>query len=302
MVDQARALGVREWAISGGEPMLREDFSELFEYVTAKATTYTLNTNGTLITPAIARQLTRKGAKMIAVYGATADVYDHVTRNPGGFELLLQGLNYLKEAGAGFIVQLIPMRDNWQQWDEMIAFAESWGKHWRVGAPWLFKTACGDPERNAEIERQRLDPADVVVLEPPSPFATQSEQVAASIVGDGSPYAACIGIRRDFHVDARGCMSFCAFVKDETLRHSLRGTRARGLDADAVRFAWFEVLPALAQFLPLDAELMTGCAGCDLKEDCRRCEVHGFLEHRRYGAKVEYLCAVARSFRGAKEA
>ena len=114
MVDQSRALGVREWAISGGEPMLREDFSELFEYVTAKAHTYTLNTNGTLITPAIARQLTRKGAKMVAVYGATAEVYDHVTRNPGGFEELLQGLNYLKEAGAGFIVQLIPMRDNWR--------------------------------------------------------------------------------------------------------------------------------------------------------------------------------------------
>jgi len=35
VVDQARALGTGEWAISGGEPMLREDFAELFDYVTA---------------------------------------------------------------------------------------------------------------------------------------------------------------------------------------------------------------------------------------------------------------------------
>ncbi len=128
VVDQARALGTREWAISGGEPMLRDDFAEIFDYVTAKSSTYSLNTNGTLITPEIAQLLRRKGSKMVAVYGATAEVYDHVTRNPGGFEALLQGLAYLKEAGAGFTVQLIPMRDNWHQWDEMVAFAKSWSK------------------------------------------------------------------------------------------------------------------------------------------------------------------------------
>lgn len=35
VVHQARALGTREWSISGGEPLLRHDFAELFEYVTA---------------------------------------------------------------------------------------------------------------------------------------------------------------------------------------------------------------------------------------------------------------------------
>lgn len=29
IVDQARAMGCREWAISGGEPMLRPDFAEV---------------------------------------------------------------------------------------------------------------------------------------------------------------------------------------------------------------------------------------------------------------------------------
>ena len=112
---------------------------------------------------------------MVAVYGATADVYDRVTRNPGGFEALLQGLSYLKEAGAGFTVQLIPMRDNWEQWDQMVAFANTWSRHWRVGAPWLFKTACGDERRNAEVDRQRLGPADVVELDRPDVSAEERE-------------------------------------------------------------------------------------------------------------------------------
>jgi len=51
IADQARLLGAREWSISGGEPMLRPDFSEIFDYLTHKSTSYGLNTNGALITP-----------------------------------------------------------------------------------------------------------------------------------------------------------------------------------------------------------------------------------------------------------
>lgn len=115
IVDEARAMGCRSWSISGGEPMLRPDFPEIFDYLTRKAVSYSINTNGTLITPEIARLLTRKGTKMIALYGATAEVYDHVTRNPGGFEKMMSGFEYLKKEGAGFIVQLIPMRANYHQ-------------------------------------------------------------------------------------------------------------------------------------------------------------------------------------------
>jgi hypothetical protein len=167
VVDQARALGTREWAISGGEPMLRADFAEIFDYVTAKATTYSLNTNGTLITPEIAQLMKRKGSKMVAVYGATAAVYDEVTCNPGGFAALMEGFARLKEAGAGFTVQLIPMKGNWHEWEAMQELAKSLSKHWRVGAPWLYLSACGGAARNAEIEAQRLDPADAVALDEP---------------------------------------------------------------------------------------------------------------------------------------
>jgi len=289
VIDQARALGTREWAISGGEPMLREDFAELFDHATARAATFSLNTNGTLITPHIARLLRRKGGKLVAVYGATADVYDRVTRNPGGFEALLQGLSYLKEAGAGFIVQLIPMRENWEQWDEMVAFAKSWSPHHRVGAPWLFGAGCGEPARNNEIAAQRLDPRDAIVLDAPS--GAEPELATRQ---DDRLLAACLDHRRDFHVDAYGGMSFCIFIKDPALRYDLR--------AGTVRTGWEEFIPSLADVVRGGEEYRAGCGSCDLRADCRWCDVYGFLEHRRHGAKVEYLCEVAREARAYKEA
>jgi MoaA/NifB/PqqE/SkfB family radical SAM enzyme len=308
VVDQARALGTRQWGISGGEPMLRPDFSEIFEYVTSKAMTYSLNTNGTLITPEIARLLRRKGNKMVAVYGATAEVYDHVTRNPGGFEALIQGLSYLKEAGAGFTVQLIPMRDNWHQWREMIALAESWSKHWRVGATWLWKTACGDPARNAEIERQRLDPADILELDSPASTVdgTRSRRAqvehnasigqCGSLSGSGQPYTACIQSRRTFHVDPYGGMSLCGLIKDAGLRFNLRRVRG-GVSAGAVRSVWEDLVPALADLASSQQEEASSCTLCELREDCLWCEAYAYLEHRAHGAKIDSLCALAREIR-----
>ena len=320
VIDQARALGVREWAISGGEPMLREDFAELFEHATSRCLSYSLNTNGTLITPETARLLRRKGSKMVAVYGATAEVYDAVTRNPGGFDALVQGLSYLKEAGAGFTVQLIPLRANWRRWDEMLAFAQHWSRHYRVGAAWLYKSACGGPMVDAEIERQRLDPSDVVALDPPAvsrlgPWGGEHPRPTAD--GDRL-YAACIASRRDFHVDAYGGMTFCSFVRDPALRWDLRAGSpvseasppdaasspagiASGVPAGAVEHAWEQFIPGLAGVVRGGREYLEGCAACDLREDCRWCDVYGYLEHGRHGAKVDYLCAIAREAREYKE-
>ncbi|MGA9097554.1 MAG: radical SAM protein, partial [Methanotrichaceae archaeon] len=110
IVDQARRMGCRNWRISGGEPMLRSDFAEIFDYITSRTASYSINTNGTMITPEIAELLRRKGNKMVALYGATAEVHDHVTRNPGSFDATMRGFQLLKDAGAGFTVQLIPMK------------------------------------------------------------------------------------------------------------------------------------------------------------------------------------------------
>jgi MoaA/NifB/PqqE/SkfB family radical SAM enzyme len=282
IADEARAMGCRRWNISGGEPMLRPDFPEIFEYLTSRSASYGLNTNGTLITPAIAQLMKRKGSKMVALYGADAEVYDDVTHHPGGFEQAMQGIAYLKEAGAGFIVQLIPMRANWHQWDRMLELAKSLSPDWRVGAAWLYLSASGSPVRNAQIAAQRLHARDVVALDPPNSSYDErlAEMEAAEPCGRVRPgddrlFAACIDTRRDFHIDPYGGMTFCCFVKDRTMRYDLR----RG-----------------------GQEYLENCGACKTREDCRWCGVYGYLEHGRFSAPVEPLCEAARSTQQYKDA
>jgi len=277
--------------------MLREDFCEIFDYLTANSASYSINTNGTLITPKIAKLMKKPGSKMVALYGATAKTHDHITRNPGSFEAMMQGFRYLKEAGAGFIVQLIPMRDNYHEFEEMVKTAESLSRHYRVGAAWLFLSAYGDKEANKEIMCQRLDPKEVIELDKPD-LSYEEEARAESNPCSGEIckdflFSSCISHRRDFHIDPYGKMTFCCFIKDPAMRYDLRkGTFEQG---------WNDFIPSLADKIKVTGEYKDNCGSCEQRSNCRWCPVYGYLEHGRFGAKVDYLCDVARENRKFKD-
>jgi len=286
LIDQARALGTREWSISGGEPMLREDFAELAGYIKSKSIYYTVFTNGMYITPAIAKLL--KGCDLqISLYGATAEVYDHITRHPGGYEQLMQGIARLHEAGTPFTIRAFPMRDNYHQWPQMLELAHKLAGMVRIGATWLFLSAGGDPHRNAEIDAQRLTPEEVIALEPPD--VCYDENLLESMgcaVPDRSQglYAACLNSRHIFHIDPYGMMSFCSLIKDPRLRYDLRkGTFAQG---------WEKFIPSLAEFGSGDGEYASTCGACEKRTVCRMCPSYSFLEHRRHAAKIDYVCRI----------
>ena len=310
IVGEARALGTRRWSISGGEPMLREDFGDIFDLLTRKATGYSINSNGTLITPETAGLLKRPGTKMIALYGATAEVYDAVTRHPGGFEAALRGMRYLREAGASFIVQLIPMRANWGQWKEMQELAATLSPHQRVGAAWLYLSADGTQAQNRQIAGQRLPPRAVVELDAPQPAYGErmaeiqlelgappdeagAESCGAAGDGDDRLFARCIESRRDFHIDPYGKMAWCSFIKDPALRYDLR----RG----SFREAWEEFIPSCADKVHGGEEWRENCGTCAKRSDCRWCGVYAYLETGRYSAPIPYLCAVADDARQYKQ-
>lgn len=288
IVDEARALGTREWDISGGEAMIRPDFAEIFDYITRHSRFYTLRTNGTLVTPQIARLMRRPGAKWISLYGATADVYDRVTRNPGAFESLMRTFALLKENSVPFTVQLFPLRDNWHQWPQMIELARSISPEWRIGAAWLHLSASGDPVRNDEIRRQRLDPADVIALDPPfidgSSDMRDNRECQVHKTESGL-FAACIESGDRIHIDPYGQMSFCEIIKDPALRYNLRH--------GSVKEGWDVFLPSLAEKVLGSNVYKNGCGHCALKEDCRWCASYAWIEHRDFSEKINYLCNIA---------
>jgi radical SAM protein with 4Fe4S-binding SPASM domain len=294
IVDESWKMGCRNWYISGGEPLLRADFPELFEYIISKSSLYSLNTNGTLITPEIARMMKRKGQKWIALYGATPEVYDHITRIPGSFEAAMRGFARLKEAGAGFVVQIIPLKDNYHQFQDMVRLAESLSPHWRIGISWLYLSASGDPIKNKEIRDQRLEPEILVELMGPNISSEDSvdgenETCSGHYFGKEKPFAACIDSKRDFHIDPYGRLGFCSFIKDPSFLYDIR----RG----SFQEGWNYFIPSLADEIRVQSKSMEYCATCEIKPECSQCAVYSYLENRDYGSRVDYLCRIEREIK-----
>ncbi len=295
IVDAARALGCQDWAISGGEPMIRPDFLDIYSYLSRHSRRYcSVNTNGTLITPYIARNISEKDVIMVALYGADANVYDHITRNPGGFEQAMRGMHYLKEAGVKFLVQLIPMKDNWHQWNDMQALAENFGSETRIGVPWLWKSCDHSFRRNAEIEAQRLPARTIVDINPPNISYDERMKELAPACYDWSNlnvygnrlFATCIEARRDFHIDAYGSMSWCGIIKDPKLRYDLRkGT---------FKEAWEIFIPSCADKVVGSLLWEENCGSCDLFVECDWCPAYAYLETGDYSSPVPYFCEIAR--------
>ncbi|MFC1807723.1 radical SAM protein [Candidatus Omnitrophota bacterium] len=289
--DDARSMGCQRWKISGGEPMIRPDFIDIFDYLTSRCRSYGLSTNGTLITPKIARLMKRKGTKWIALYGATKEVYERITRNPGSFEAAMRGFRYLKEEEAGFIVQIMPMKGNYHQLKEMVDLALSLSEYYRVGAPWLYLSANADRERNDEIKRQRLDPKDVIEVDKPDLSYVSSEGEGESVChgsaenGSNHSFFSCVNRGNGFHIDPYAQMSFCGVVRDPELRSDLRYKNFKE--------CW-KSMPSLIKKIEVTEEYKNGCGSCDLRNNCHCCPAHGYLEHRRPQAKVEYLCDIAK--------
>lgn len=264
--------------------MIREDFEELLDYVLRKSSYCSLNTNGTLITPALAQKMKDAGIVMVSIYGATAEVHDHITRDPGSHNAALRGISYLREAGARFMVQPVPLKDNFHQWPAMKALAQDLCPVWRIGATYITLSASGDEDRNEEIWAQRLTPAQVLAIDPPNiPYEERGASAACcqSRV-DERLYRYCISQQNTFHVDPAGSMSFCCLIKDERLRYNLKqGSFAEG---------WDVFLPSLSEREQDCLVFDQNCLACESRNDCQRCPAQSYLEHRQAKVPSPYLC------------
>lgn len=101
LVDEARDLGAREFTLSGGEPMVREDWADLLRYAAAKFRVVHLFTNATLIDQERARLIADLGVDIqISLDGASDAVHDNL-RGQGAFGRTLEGIENLRRSGAG---------------------------------------------------------------------------------------------------------------------------------------------------------------------------------------------------------
>lgn len=110
---------------SGGEPLLSPSIWELAEYARSQNIRTVLSTNGTLITPQIAKRLKSVGFSYIGVsVDGGPEVHDHFRGLKGAFAKTKEGLRYAKEAGLKTGIRFTVNKDNYQELPYILDFAQ----------------------------------------------------------------------------------------------------------------------------------------------------------------------------------
>jgi len=171
IVDESVSLGALWCLITGGEPLLREDFSRIYLYLKKKGLLVSVFTNATLITEEHIRLFKKYPLRDIevSVYGVTEETYEGVTRTPGSFAAFIRGLTLLMENGIKVRLKAMIMRSNVHQFPEIIHFCREKTKDYFRFDPFIHLRYDGDPVRNEEIKSQRLSPQEIVSLERSDP-------------------------------------------------------------------------------------------------------------------------------------
>ncbi len=116
--------------LTGGEPLLREDFFDIYDEMKKKGIMISVNTNGSLIKGEALRRFVENPPFRINVslYGASGKTYSEMCKNDA-FEDVIQGITALKNAGIDVRLNLSLTPYNQQDIEKVFEIAHKLGVH-----------------------------------------------------------------------------------------------------------------------------------------------------------------------------
>ncbi len=294
IADQAVALGAVWCLITGGEPLLRPDFADIYLGLKRKGLLVSVFTNATAVQAEHLELFERHPPRDIEVtiYGATAATYEQVTRRPGSYAAFMRGLDRLFAAGLRVRLKAMALRSNLHELEAIAAFGRARTKDYYRFDPQLHLRYDGDPLRNEEIKQERLSPAEVVRLEQADEQRFGALQARhETFMSDALGHMGCDHL---FHCGA-GNSSF-AIGYDGTFRlcPSLcaPGTTLNLRDVP-LREAWAQFVPQVRDRRSQDTQYLATCRRCPIVNLCLHCPAHAHLETGAMDGATPFFCAVA---------
>ncbi|WP_303691374.1 putative heme d1 biosynthesis radical SAM protein NirJ1 [Megamonas hypermegale] len=125
-IDDLADFKVPVLLFSGGEPLIRPDFFELADYAAKKGVRPTLSTNGTLITPEVARKIKNIGVGYVGIsLDGLREVNDKFRGKEGAFEAAMNGIKNCVAVGQRVGLRFTINHHNIQELENIFDFIEA---------------------------------------------------------------------------------------------------------------------------------------------------------------------------------
>ena len=299
---QAADLGALSCLLTGGEPLLRDDFADIYLGFRRLGLLVSVFTNACLVDDDVVELFRRYPPRDIevSVYGATRETYERVSRRRGSYDAFVRGLDMLLEGGVPVRLKAMAIRSTRDELDEIGAFCRARTSDYYRFDPLLHLRLDGDARRNEEIRAERLPAAEIVAIERAD--AERKGALQNGCAEDGDLVSTDFehwGCDHLFHCGA-GILSFTVgyegtFRVCTAMCHpdTVVSVRAGAPGAVTLREAWQDWIPHVRDLRGSDPDFLERCRKCDVINLCMYCPAHAFLETGRMDAWVGYFCEVA---------
>jgi MoaA/NifB/PqqE/SkfB family radical SAM enzyme len=293
LADQAVSLGSLWCLITGGEPLLREDFFDLYRVLKKKGLLVSVFTNACLITEEhikLFRDYPPRDIE-ITVYGATGKTYERVTRTAGSYAAFRRGLDQLLEGGIKVDLKTMALRSNVHELPAIARFCRERTKDFFRFDPILQLRFDGNAERNEEIRAERLSAEEIIAIDEADPkrSAALEKRCATPEIAIPSQELTdrlfqCGAGGGSFAVSYNGLFRLCPSLWQSDCLYDLRlGTLAE---------AWFDFVPRVLARTTTNHGFLERCRICPLMNQCQWCPAQAHLECGRMDEWCEYFCRV----------
>jgi radical SAM protein with 4Fe4S-binding SPASM domain len=282
LLSEAARAGCLMLLLSGGEPLLREDFVQVYTAARRLGFVVSVFTNASLVTQAHVDAFGEYPPEMVevSIYGATEATYERITGVPGSFRRARRGIEQLMARGVRVGLKTMILRDNVEEITAIEAMARDLGVRFRLD-PLVTARLDGD---QTPLE-QRVDAQRAVEVELASGgrraemgrFFRRQQAAGAPGTGKAGELYYCGAGIASFHIDPSGFMHPCLL------------STAIAYNAVTMGFAdaWKAVTTAIDD---VTWDGAGGCSSCPTIDVCGYCPGVFALEKASPSQPPDYLC------------
>jgi radical SAM protein with 4Fe4S-binding SPASM domain len=296
IADQATGMGALWCTITGGEPLLRNDFCDVYLGLKRKGLLVSVYTNATLIKEEHVALFKRYPPQDIevTVYGVSRETYESVTRRSGSYDAFMRGLTLLLESGVKVRLKAMAVHSNIREMPQIADFCRARTRDYFRFDPHLQLRLDRDPARNDEIRSERLASQQIVALERADSERFHAlEKACDKLINPEYCKVTCDHLFRcgtgvgSFVLGYDGNFRLCMSLYHPDCVYDLR----RGSLIDA----WQNFVPKVRDIRSERKEFLETCRTCPIINLCMWCPAHAYLETGEMDARVDYFCKVARA-------
>jgi len=288
ILDKVYQEGIVWICFTGGDPLTREDFLDIYSYAKDRGLIVSIFTNAYSMTKERAKYLKKKPPFVVemTLNAVTKNLYEKISQVRGSFEKVMEGINLIRKAKLPLKIKTQITQDNLRELPNIKRFIESLGLrfypshdlHARLNGDLAPCNLRVSPTEILNLDGNKYKRNDCFGQMPVcgTRRPKTEERKAGSVI-----FRCAAGGGDGIRIDPYGNMFVCGLIRKPVFN-------LLKVDID---YASNRLLP-LVRNRKFAAN--SKCDGCDLREICYWCPGRAYIETGNMEMPIEYYCILSK--------